>query len=198
MYKFGPNQTKAETFNVVYWHLLVERCQETYDHQITEIYKQVDWAFGIAVALLSAFLLKGPAQPTPILGKIFLGLLFFSILCGLTSKFWPVKYRYTKPTDTPVRRRLTEMISPTLDEGYFKDLSFMERRFASFDVGAHLSTAVGLGKKVPKKILQGADESVEALKSLLWSLNWKRHFYVCQIIAAFFAIGGFLSLLLAG
>jgi hypothetical protein len=37
MYKFAVNQTKLEAFQVVFWHLLVERFQETFDDQISEI-----------------------------------------------------------------------------------------------------------------------------------------------------------------
>jgi hypothetical protein len=200
MYKFTVNQTKIEVFQVVFWHLLVERFQETFDDQISEISRHVDWAFAIAIAPLLSFLLRTPALPgqTPFLEKAFLFLLFISIAFGLIAKFWPVRYRFSKPTDTPVRRRLTEMISPALEEGFFKDLTFEQRRSASFDVSVNLSIAVGLGKKVPKKILKGADESVEALKSLLWSLKWKQLAYFLQLACAFSSIAGFVLLLIIG
>ena len=48
------------------------------------------------------------------------------------------------------------MISPALEEGFFKEMTFIERRSASFEVGVNLNIAVGLAKKVPKKILKGA------------------------------------------
>jgi hypothetical protein len=124
---------------------------------------------------------------------VFLILLFISILFGLIAKFLPVQYRYSKPTDTPVRRRLSEMISPALEEGFFKEMTFIERRSASFEVGVNLNIAVGLAKKVPKKILKGADESVEALKSLLSFFKSKRRAYFCQLASAFLAIAGLLS-----
>jgi hypothetical protein len=75
------------------------------------------------------------------------------------------RHRFSKPTDTPARTRLAQMRSPVLEDGPFKELTFDTRAVAAFEVTVNLSRAVGLGKKVPKKILQGADESVEALKS---------------------------------
>ena len=64
MYKFAPNQTKEETFKVVFWQLLVERYQETFHDEVTELAKQVDWAFAISMALMSALLLRGHVQST--------------------------------------------------------------------------------------------------------------------------------------
>ena len=200
MYKFAPNQTKEETFKVVFWQLLVERYQETFDDEVTELAKQVDWAFAISMALMSALLLRGHLQSTPIpfSEKVLLSTLFASIVFGLAAKFWRVRYRFSKPTDTPVRFRLAEMNSPTLQEGFFNEMDFRARRSASFEVSVNLNLALGLGKKVPTKMLQGADESVEALRSLLNSLTWKRWFYRLQLGFAFLAITGFVILLLLG
>ena len=44
----------------------MERYQETLDEEVTELAKQVDWAFAISIALLSALLLRGHAQSTPV------------------------------------------------------------------------------------------------------------------------------------
>ena len=98
--------------------------------------------------------------------KVLLCTSFASIIFGLAAKFWRVRYRFSKPTDTPVRFRLAEMNSPTLQEGFFNEVDFRARRSASFEVSVNLNLALGLGKKVPTKVLQG-DESVEALRSLL-------------------------------
>ena len=76
-------------------------------------------------------------------------------------------------------------------------MDFRARRSASFEVSVNLNLALGLGKKVPTKVLQG-DESVEALRSLLNSLTWKRWFYRLQLGFAFLAITGFVILLLLG
>jgi hypothetical protein len=62
MYKFGPNQTKEEIFQAVYWHLLVERFQETADSELTELAKQIDWALAISTALLTALILNGSSE----------------------------------------------------------------------------------------------------------------------------------------
>jgi hypothetical protein len=47
------------------------------------------------------------------------------------------------------------MRSPVLNEGPFKELNFMERSAAAFEVSVTLSSAVGLGGKVPKKDTSG-------------------------------------------
>ena len=73
-------------------------------------------------------------------------------------------------------------------------MDFNARRSASFEVSLSLSRALGLGKKV----LRGADESVEALRSLLNSLTWKRWFYSLQLGFAFLAILVFAICLLLG
>lgn len=193
MYKFEPNQSNEQVFKVVYWHLLVERFQEVFDYELTELMKQVDWALAISIALLSALLLngRGQATPVPFYEKLFLGALLASVIAGVGSKVWPVQHRYSKPTDTPVRSRLSQMKSPVLKEGPFEELNFRERSVATFEVSLTLSIALGLGKKVPKKILQGADESVEALKSFRKSIKWKRILYWVQLGCTFLAIVGF-------
>jgi hypothetical protein len=161
---------------------LVERYQETFDDEVTELAKQVDWAFAISMAIMSALLLRVTCNrhQYPFSEKVLLSTLFASIIFGLAPKFWRVRYRFSKPTDTPVRFRLGEMNSPTLQEGFFNEMDFRARRSASFEVSVNLNLALGLGKKVPTKALHGADESVEALRSLLNSLTWKRWFYRCS------------------
>jgi hypothetical protein len=194
MYKFEPSQSNEEIFKVVHWHLLVERFQEVFDYELTELMKQVDWALAISIALLSALLLNGragQATPAPVYEKLFLGALLASVIAGVGAKVWPVQYRYSKPTDTPVRSRLSQMRSPVLKEGPFEELNFSERSTATFEVSLTLSRALGLGKRVPKKILQGADESVEALKSFRKSLWWKHILHWVQLACTFLAIAGF-------
>lgn len=83
------------------------------------------------------------------------------------------------------------MRSPVLEEGPFKDLPFEARSAAAFDVSVNLSIAVGLGKKVPKKILKGADESVEALKSFLHRLWLKPLLHWLQLGFTFLGIAAF-------
>jgi hypothetical protein len=39
MYKFEPNQSNEQVFKVAYWHLLVERFQEVFDYELTELMK---------------------------------------------------------------------------------------------------------------------------------------------------------------
>jgi hypothetical protein len=194
MYKYEANQTKEDIFKTVFWYLLLERFQETFYDELTELVKQVDWAFAISIALLSALLIRGHAQsgPVPVSEKVFLIALLVSIGCGLVAKLWPVQYRFSKPTDTLVRLRLTEMISPTLQEGFFKEMDFGARRLASYNVAVNLSHALGLGKKVPETVLQGADESIEALKSFMNSLTWKRWLYRLQLGLTFLALVWFV------
>ena len=193
MYKYGPNQSKEEIFQVVYWHLLVERFQEVADYELTELAKQIDWALAISIALLSALILKGGGQTADVPGseKLFLGALLASMVFGIAAKLWSPRYRYSKPTDTQVRSRLTEMISPTLQEGFFKEMDFYKRRVASFDVNVNFSLALKLGEKVPKKVLEGEDESVVKLKAFLQVLKWKRRLHWAQLGFTFLAILGF-------
>jgi hypothetical protein len=194
MYKFGPNQTKPQIFQVVFWNLLVERYQEVADYELTELAKQIDWALAISMALLSALILKGGGQTAdvPVSEKLFLGALLASMVFGIAAKLWSPKYLLSKPTDTPVRRRLTEMRSPTLQEGFFKEMDFQERSLASFNVGRDFSQALKPGgEKVPKKVLEGEDESVVKLKAFLQVLKWKRRLHWVQLGFTFLAIVGF-------
>jgi hypothetical protein len=196
MYKYGPNQTKKETFEVVFWGLLVERFQEVADYEVTELAKQIDWALAISMALLSALILKGGVPGSE---KWFLGALVVSIGFGIAAKLWSPRYRFSKPTDTTVRSRLNEMNSPTLQEGFFKDMDFQERRFTSFNVGVTFSHAVKPGgEKVPKEVLEGEDESVFRLKAFLRVLQWKKRLHGVQLVLAFLAILGFCMCLLIG
>jgi hypothetical protein len=89
MYKFEASQSSEQVFKVVYWHLLVERFQEVFDYELTELMKQVDWALAISIALLSALLLngRGQATPVPFYEKLFLGALLGSVIAGLGPSF---------------------------------------------------------------------------------------------------------------
>jgi hypothetical protein len=168
MFKFGPNQTKKETFQAVFWLLLVERFEEVADYELTELTKQIDWALAISMALLSALILKGGGQTPGVPGceKPFLVALLVSIGFGIAAKLWSPRYRFSKPTDTQVRSRINEMNSPTLQEGFFKDMDFQERRFTSFNVVRTFSQAVKLrGEKVPKEVLEGEDEAKRQQRS---------------------------------
>jgi hypothetical protein len=196
MYKYGPNQTKKETFEVVFWQLLVERFQEVADYEVTELAKQIDWALAISMALVSALILKGGVPGSE---KWFLVALLVSIGFGLAAKLRSPRYRFSKPTDTPVRSRLNEMNSPTLQEGFFKDMDFQDRRFTSFNVGLTFGQAVKPGgEKVPKEVLEGEDESVVKLKAFLQVLESKKRLHWVQLVLAFFAILGFSICLLIG
>jgi hypothetical protein len=200
MYKFEPNQSKEQIFQVVFWLLLVERYQEIFDHQLTELEKQIDWALAASMALLSAVILHEGTQTSGVTlpEKLFLGALLGSVMFGLAAKLWSPPYRFSRPTNTPVRAKLAEMISPTLQEGFFKEMDFYSRRSACFEVGVNLNMALKLGKRVPKKIRRGADESVEALKWIMLVIKCKSRLRWMQLGCTFLAIAGFSIWLLVG
>jgi hypothetical protein len=201
MFKFEPNQTKEQIFQAVFWNLLVERRQEVADYELTELAKQIDWALAISMALLSALILKGGDQTAgvPVSEKLFLGALLASIVFRIAAKLWTPKYLLSKPTDTPVRRLLTEMTSASLQDGFFKEMDFRERRFASFNVSVTLSQALKPeGEKVPKKVLEGEDASVLKLKAFVGLVEWKKRLHWAQLGFTFLAILGFSGWLLFG
>lgn len=190
MFKFEPNQTKEQVFQVISWNLLVERLQEVADYELTELTKQIDWALAISMALLSALILKGWGQTSGVPEKLFLGALVLSMGFGLVAKLRSPKYLLSKPTDTPVRRLLTEMTSATLQDGFFKEMDFRDRRFAYFNVSVTLSQALKPeGEKVPEKVLKGEeDASVVKLKAFLGVLEWKKRLHWIQLILTFAGI----------